>query len=170
MAGDLFTSGLGAACGSIYQPGAAPSPLLPVMGEAEEQVPGESHPHLGKLAGWCRQPPFVSGAFAEGAGEAASSLFRSRCSSALLLEAQPFRGTSEGALGGFRQRARRCKRRRRGAFQPRLLSSYNVGAVLGLLSISFFSLRSQSIRLSLHSASNILTDFAADTTELMKEA
>ncbi|XP_039198085.1 X-linked retinitis pigmentosa GTPase regulator isoform X4 [Crotalus tigris] len=39
MAGDLFTSGLGAACGSIYQPGAAPSPLLPVRGEAEEQVP-----------------------------------------------------------------------------------------------------------------------------------
>ncbi|XP_060550049.1 X-linked retinitis pigmentosa GTPase regulator isoform X6 [Pantherophis guttatus] len=39
MAEDLFTSGLGAACGSIYQPGTAPSPLLPVMGEAVEQVP-----------------------------------------------------------------------------------------------------------------------------------
>ncbi|XP_070606661.1 X-linked retinitis pigmentosa GTPase regulator isoform X2 [Erythrolamprus reginae] len=39
MAGDLFTSGIGAACGSICQSGTAPSPLLPVMGEAEEQVP-----------------------------------------------------------------------------------------------------------------------------------
>lgn len=84
MAGDLFTSGLGAASGPIYQPGAAPSPLLPVMGEAEEQVPGESRPHLGRLAGWCRQPLSLlapSAGFAEGAGAPASSLLRSPCSS-----------------------------------------------------------------------------------------